>query len=944
MAMNSTAADGIVRQTLTQAASWAILVTLAATLGSGVEAADSKFPASCDDETAALWLFDEPAELTGESAPAVRAWYYTQTITDAGAGSLDLHRLNGASIDKGRFGRALRVLKGAVGPGMNLPANYASEARVYGVFLPADHEFVPRSEGERGSEVNFFWYTARPDRLLDALKGDAWTIEFWLKLASEAGDGTCLVDAGQGRRTSLRLDLKGSAGARALCISLPGAGIEADLPLGDFKAATWRHLAVVKPAGSAVLVAFVDGRQVSRTPFRAAPAAAPVTQPGVMATSFSQSDFRVVENVKTVADLGVSVADAAADAQGVRLRGWIRAPFSGEVRFETGETTGLRLDVDQRPLMYGWFGRAAQYRRSPRWGVATMEKGQLYPVLIEMQRADGNPPLAAQTISWSWPGHEKELIPASAWFHTQADQEDAEADGGGGFEPTALMATRFNLVLGSDRNGAQAIDGAFDEFRVSLVARYQGSFTPVTHSMNYGKSPQPPSQPSGPPPLAVGGPDDVVPLGSRKHLLFDDALIAESEGVEFAVNPPYEPRAIEPAMSGGDHTFFELDRKVALFAPAGYEGREDFAHLWQSEDGVHFHLHEAQTAGREGLPPRPIATGVPAWGRMAIDENPACPPWARFKFTAGVPHRGIYLLVSPDAIHWRRNETVMLQVGTGGESHWYWDDQRGEYRYLLKWDHGPGGRQSVEAASRNFYKPWPLSANGDPERDLATPYGFMQTRFPPDEELGEVYRCRATKYSWAPDAYFAFIWRFDRQTQARQVELAASRDGTHWTHFGKRWYMPAEFSFEGHEIHEVTSVDGLIRRGDEIWQYADYSTGRHDGRAPAWRVRLKQRLDGFVSLDAGDAGGGFTTKPIAFTGEKLVLNAAADGGFVKAAVLGADGAPIPGFGLDDCAPATGDATEQTMSWRGHSLRELAGKPIRLRFEMQNAKLFAFQFE
>jgi len=330
---------------------------------------------------------------------------------------------------------------------------------------------------------------------------------------------------------------------------------------------------------------------------------------------------------------------------------------------------------------------------------------------------------------------------------------------------------------------------------------------------------------------------------------------------------------------------------------------------------------------------------------MAVDDNPACPPWARFKFTAGVPHRGIYLLTSPDAVHWRRNETIMLQVGTGGESHWYWDDQRGEYRYLLKWDHGPGGRQSVEASSHNFYEPWPLSLKGDPKTDLATPYGYLITRFPPDRELGEVYRCRATKYAWAPDAYFAFIWRFDRPSLARQVELAASRDGTHWHYFGKRWYMPAEFNFEGSDIHEVTSVDGLIRRGDEIWQYADYSTGRHDGRAPAWRVRLRQRLDGFVSLDANDTSGSFVTKPITFEGSTLTINAEVQtDGRMTAALLDQQGNVIRGFDHNDCAPIRGSSTQQSVIWRGRSVKELAGKPVRLQITMQRAKFYAMQFK
>jgi hypothetical protein len=897
----------------------------------------SLFPAYSDVDTAALWLFDEPAELEGKEAPPVHAWYYTQTITDAAASSQDLHRLNGSKIIDGRFGRALRVTPNAVGPGMQLPANFASEPRVYGVFLPADHEFVPRSERERASEVNFFWYTVRPDQLLSAISGDAWTIEFWLNLADNQRDEVCLIDAGQGRRTSLRLDLKGDS----LRVSLPDQGIEASLPL-DLPMATWTHIAIVKPSGSSELLGFIDGRQAARAHYVAEPKDAPEMSQGLVATTFSESDFRQVSGVSKVADLGAPLGECSKNASGVRLRGWIKAPYTGEVRFETGETTGLRLDVDERPLMYGWVGRAATYRRSPRWGTVKLVQDKLYPVLIEMQLAEGEPPLANQVITWSWPGQSPQPIPASAWFHNSDNLQDAKLDRGRGFDAVELMATRFNFVIGSDRQGAHAVDGAFDELRVSRVARYTGDFQPKTHSMNFGDSAPPPAQPSGPPPLDFN--EDVVKLGSRKHLFFDDALIASRHGLEFTVNPPIAPQVIDPQMPGGDHTFFDNGGKVALFAPAGYEGREDFAHFWLSDDGVNFRLHDAETANQQGKKTQPIATGVPAWGRMAIDENPTCPPWAKFKFTAGVPHRGIYLLVSPDAIHWRRNETIMLQIGTGGESHWYWDDQRGEYRYLLKWDHGPGGRQSVQATSRNFFEPWPLKRQGDPKKDLATPFGFMTTCFAPDEHLGEVYRCRATKYAWAPDAYFAFIWRFDRETQARQVELAASRDGDSWMHFGRRWYMPSEFTFNGHDIHEVTSVDGLIRRDDELWQYADYSTGRHDGRAPAWRVRLKQRLDGFVSLDAKIEPGSLSTKPLTFAGERLFLNADAHRGSIKIAMLKADGSAVPGFSLADCEPVTGSGTSQAVSWRGRSLSDLAGKPMRLQVELQNAKLFALQFK
>jgi len=65
---------------------------------------------------------------------------------------------------------------------------------------------------------------------------------------------------------------------------------------------------------------------------------------------------------------------------------------------------------------------------------------------------------------------------------------------------------------------------------------------------------------------------------------------------------------------------------------------------------------------------------------------------------------------------------------------------------------------------------------------------------------------------------------------------------------------------------------------------------------------------------------------------------------VKVAVVHADGSPIEGFGLDDCEPAKGDSVSQTVSWAGgRELTELAGTPVRLVVQLQDAKLFALQF-
>ena len=58
----------------------------------------------------------------------------------------------------------------------------------------------------------------------------------------------------------------------------------------------------------------------------------------------------------------------------------------------------------------------------------------------------------------------------------------------------------------------------------------------------------------------------------------------------------------------------------------------------------------------------------------------------------------------------------------------------------------------------------------------------------------------------------------------------------------------------------------------------------------------------------------------------------------------AEGDPLPGFTLDECDELFGDTLDRTVSWDGQAdLSAVAGTPVRLRFVLRDADLFAFQF-
>ncbi|OHB85931.1 MAG: hypothetical protein A2V98_03685 [Planctomycetes bacterium RBG_16_64_12] len=168
--------------------------------------------------------------------------------------------------------------------------------------------------------------------------------------------------------------------------------------------------------------------------------------------------------------------------------------------------------------------------------------------------------------------------------------------------------------------------------------------------------------------------------------------------------------------------------------------------------------------------------------------------------------------------------------------------------------------------------------------------------------------------------------------------------------------LPGEFDFG-----MVQCGGGLhFRRGDYLYQFYAGWPWTHGGfrrltpaqrqdKAVTWgRQTLylaKQRLDGFVSADAPYSGGWLVTPPLVFEGHRLELNVnVAAMGDARVEIQDADGNPIPGFTRDDCNRILMNDVAYTVGWGDTSdVSALAGKPVRLRFEMRSAKLYAFQF-
>jgi hypothetical protein len=87
------------------------------------------------------------------------------------------------------------------------------------------------------------------------------------------------------------------------------------------------------------------------------------------------------------------------------------------------------------------------------------------------------------------------------------------------------------------------------------------------------------------------------------------------------------------------------------------------------------------------------------------------------------------------------------------------------------------------------------------------------------------------------------------------------------------------------------------------------------------------------------------TKPLTFTGKALHLSfATGAAGHVAVEIQDENGTPIPGFTLEDCVVPSYDDIDRVIHWKtGSDVSMLAGKPVRLKFDLRDADVYALWF-
>ena len=314
---------------------------------------------------------------------------------------------------------------------------------------------------------------------------------------------------------------------------------------------------------------------------------------------------------------------------------------------------------------------------------------------------------------------------------------------------------------------------------------------------------------------------------------------------------------------------------------------------------------------------------------------------------------GYYLYTSPDGLHWRCDHERPImpflfsielpQDGVSDTSVFRWDPLLGKYVGHLKINLGqmPGRRsQRTRAITESddlihWSRPRLNIFTDDVDEPTSQIYG----------NVGFVYESM-----W----FGALRHMVTGRTGWKQVmlELSYSRDGRIWSRpHARPEFIPLGEPDSWEPDYDDIAYSGPLLVGDELWFY--YRGARspfRDNRPEVEWVQAmglaKLRRDGFASLNAGATPGTVMTRPLSFKGKKLFVNADIDGnGWVKATVRSEDGAPLADYKFSECVPATEDTTRARITWReAQHLPAVKDSHVRLEFQLQNAKLYAFWVE
>ncbi len=457
-------------------------------------------------------------------------------------------------------------------------------------------------------------------------------------------------------------------------------------------------------------------------------------------------------------------------------------------------------------------------------------------------------------------------------------------------------------------------------------------------------------------------PQDAIDIGNRLEPFVDHLLIDRMSCVTLQLANPQPMESVlqfDQPWEGrycGYVTIFRDGAVVRMYYRGLPESKADGSDMEttcyaESADGIHFTRPNLGLYERNGTRENNIvlAEQAPFSHNFApfLDERPGVPAEERFKALAGLSSTGLVGYVSGDGIHWKKiDEKPLITKGHfDSQNLAFWSLQEQCYVSYFRMS-TPEGFRWVDRCTSPDFRTWT-----DPV--------VMDNGGVPQEHI---YTNQTVPYFRAPHIYLAIAARFMPGRRAITTEeatrigiekdyagdcsdcvLMSSRGGNHYDRTFMEGFIKPEIGPENWTSRTNYPARGLVQTGEnELSMYVQHNYGQTTG----YLKRYALRLDGFASVNAPYAGGELQSKPLRFQGSQLHLNfATSAAGSIRVELVGTNGEAIPGYRLEDAEEVIGNSTDRVVRWKsGGELPPVASQPVRLRFAMKDASLYAIQFK
>ena len=485
---------------------------------------------------------------------------------------------------------------------------------------------------------------------------------------------------------------------------------------------------------------------------------------------------------------------------------------------------------------------------------------------------------------------------------------------------------------------------------------------------------------------------NALTINNRREMFWDDYLVDKSLTTAFQ-------RLFQPTFKEQCYLFDQGEEMYAISYPCivkDDKGYKMYYTTWkrnggayvaviESADGLHWTKPQLNIYDHPELTDNNAVINRVSDGIFVFcDTNPNCPAEEKYKAFCRCnlnPNDwtdktgGLWCFTSPDGYHFKVSH-LMTVCGTFDSLNVaFWDGER--YVCYIRNSHEiPGGvfTDGITDFNRRSEVTLPVLNLGI--RDVRVMYSddFRNWTEPQlitfdDGEDYPLYTNLIVPYERAPHMLVGFPTRYcerkewthnlDQMPSAdikkKIIEEEEPRSGLTVTdcifmcsHDGEIWHRYNEaFMTPGYE-HANNWVYGdcypaynLVDSGRET--YYIYTKDWHISYGQPKPLNCYEiRKDGFACYMAGGDEHVLTTKPLVFTGKDLHLNFATSAfGYIYVEVLDEEGNPLSG---QKSFEIYGDTIDRKICFAdGSDFSAFAGRPVRLKFTMRDAKLYSLQF-